>query len=421
MSNSPPSKVSFVKSDSTRSLCSGVDTIVLTLEIIWKSEDLFNRLSRAKAEADFINNEIPIELKSWDEEINMFFDVRPYGSRGYEWVLINREYSLYIGNWIEPSQRPSVLIEIRSETLHMHGVQGAIGTILAALTYAQADIKIIRVTRVDLYCDILLPDLYWSMDLNDYLVTRATKRSLHNQGKVFSGFSIGKGDISARLYDKPLEIKQQSGKIWMYDIWGIKEVPTGYRIIRVEFQLRRERIKQLGIDNLGDFIKRESNLWVYCTKKWLKFQDKPGKHHSQRHTFYWWKVVQTSYEGTQNANPLVSMKAACCDEEKLVRQFIGIVSSIIASRNHGKMASDESITNWIIWITRAFPQANNFGARPKDISDQVRSKMAKHSRSSNAYAKATRERKIHDLILNHYCKEQLAKERKIFNERQLLK
>ena len=90
------------------------------------------------------------------------------------------------------------------------------------------------------------------------------------------GISIGKGNISARLYDKPLEIKQQSKKYWMYDVWGINknDLDDNHKIIRVEFQLRRELIKDLGANYFEDLLKGYGKIWAYCTQKWLKFQDR---------------------------------------------------------------------------------------------------------------------------------------------------
>lgn len=110
-------------------------------------------------------------------------------------------------------------------------------------------IQKVKVTRVDLYSDVVLPESCWLPELKDYFVTRACLSSLYFQGHIFSGFSFGRGQISARLYDKPLEIKK-SHKLWMYKKWGIDKVLSGFRIIRVEFQLRRTAIKGLGISAL---------------------------------------------------------------------------------------------------------------------------------------------------------------------------
>jgi len=42
----------------------------------------------------------------------------------------------------------------------------------------------------------------------------------------------------------------------MFDIWGLKEVPEGKKIIRIEFQMRREVLKQLGLRRLKISFKK---------------------------------------------------------------------------------------------------------------------------------------------------------------------
>ena len=70
MSNSPPSKVNI---ESERVLSSGIDTLVLSLDILWKKDNFFSRLIQLKAQASLISDNVTFELKSHDEEISMFF------------------------------------------------------------------------------------------------------------------------------------------------------------------------------------------------------------------------------------------------------------------------------------------------------------------------------------------------------------
>lgn len=419
MSNSPPSKVSFIDTDSAKVLCSGIDTLVLTLDIAWQNEELFNKLTRAKEQAHFTGDEVPIELQSMDNEAIAYFNILPHGSKGYEWIMNNNEYLFKIGNWLEPSSRPSVFVEIRSETLHKYGTINAVETIFTILLEAKAKIITVKVNRVDMYCDILLPEKCWSERLTEYFVTRAIKRSWHKQGKVFSGFSIGKGSIMARLYDKPLEIKQKSGKKWMYDIWEIDKVPISQNVIRVEFQIRRETLKRFGISTFDDLIRLSSKLWAYCTKSWLKLQDKPGTHHTQRHTFNLWKTVQSAYHVEQDAIPLVSIEAANQDRDQILRQLIGNLTSLIAIESKGTMPTDDSLKSWYFWLSQVFIDAGKYGAKPEDLENKILKKMAKYSRLSDAFAKVSSERKISNSALENYHKEHLETERKEFNRKKL--
>lgn len=174
----------------------------------------------------------------------------------------------------------------------------------------------------------------------------------------------------------------------MYDIWGIEKVPDDHNIIRVEFQLRREKLKEMQINTFDDLLKLESNLWAYCTQNWLKLQDQPGEHHTQRHTFEWWINIQAGYKNFSKANPLVSIKAANAEKEQLLRQTIGTTTSLTIIESKGKLPSMETLKKLSGWILLLFPEAEKFGVSPEELLVKAKNKMAKYSRSSSRYAKA---------------------------------
>ena len=141
-----------------------------------------------------------------------------------------------------------------------------------------------------------------------------------------------------RMYDKPLEIRQKSKKEWMYKIWGLKEVPEGYKIIRIEFQVRREVFKEMKIDTVEDFMDRYKNVWAYLTKKWFQMKDNPGKHQTnQRKTTKLWEKVQDGFN-TMKTDPAIRNKAIKVDEKQLYQQAYGMLSSL----NALKAAMDDS-------------------------------------------------------------------------------
>ena len=264
------------------------------------------------------------------------FLVKPHGTNGYEWLLVGKEYSLKIGNWLNPIQRPSIMAEVRSEVLWRMELIDAIDNIVALIENQNSVVDDVKPSRVDICVDFLIPENIWSIDLIKYRTTRAGYASPHFFNDKLTGISIGKGAVSARLYDKPLEIKQKSKKYWMYDVWGIKEVPDGMRIIRVEFQLRRGALKELNINTTVDLVNNTENLWAYCTQKWLKFQDNPGKHHTQRKTFDWWKVVQNAFSSDFKGHPLIRQKALNQDSERLFNSALGFFIFTYSRRKRKK-------------------------------------------------------------------------------------
>jgi hypothetical protein len=202
---------------------------------------------------------------------------------------------------------------------------------LISLLHAQgANSVVVKPSRVDLCVDLLLPDDMWVREILDYAVTKAAYDAPHRNSKKLTGVSIGKGDVSFKMYDKPKEIRQQSKKFWMYDIWKLKNIPRGYKMIRCEFVFRREALIELGFDQWDDVNNHCDNLWAYATQRWLKFRDRPGKHHTQRKTLPWWVAVQNGFLGVQEAVPAVRAKAIKTDQKRAKAQALGHLSALAA-------------------------------------------------------------------------------------------
>lgn len=202
----------------------------------------------------------------------------------------------------------------------------------------------------------------------------------HFVRRVLTGFSIGAGAISARLYDKPAEIINKSHKFWMYDIWGIDSVPEGYRVIRVELQLRREALKQLGIDLYGDIAAKSGEVWKYCTENWLKLCDHPERHITRRHVLPWWEVVQNGYPGSQGAFAAVRAKSIRGDRDQMTRQAVGYLASLAALRLGDKILEEAGITDIVSQFPHLMRSIAARGISDEQFTEKVKRKIAKYRR-----------------------------------------
>jgi hypothetical protein len=329
MTISPPSKVKLREDEPARVLVTGIDALVLSLDVIWQHEAFFELLDERKEQARGTEHGAPIDLYDTGHTFSTV-NVRGYGSDGYDFLLVGKEFSLKIGRWKELKTRPSVMMDLRSEALWQHGPARLVERVLAMLSNVGADIKTVKPSRLDLCMDLLLPESVWCPEIVRHFVTRAVKTAQHSAYGRLTGITVGSGDISARIYDKPVEIFTKSNKIWMFDIWGLQFVPDKHAIARVEFQLRREALKELGMDVLHDLFGKIAEIWAYCVRSWLKVQDDPTKHHTQRHTLPWWLVVQDSFLGIQAATPLIRVKAIRADRKQLTQQILGQMASLVA-------------------------------------------------------------------------------------------
>jgi hypothetical protein len=369
-------------------LAAGVDTLHLAVDVYWRNDQFFKTLTTLKAEAVAKRCQIPYLLKS--EGFEWAFGVTRSGIDGYEWFLKSAEYEVKIGNWMSPKSRPSILIEIRSQTLWLYGVVEAIDRILTLLNRAGAIVKETKASRIDMCVDLLVPESLWNQGLAKHRVCRAKKLGKYELGEDCTGFVIGQGGaFSARLYDKPLEIKQKSKKYWLYDVWKIQEVPDGCRVIRVEFQLRRQAIVELGMNSVWSFTNHPRNAWAYCTQVWLKFQDRPELHHSQQNMMPFWKSVQDGFFESQGEQPMLRAKMVNVKEKQIAQQLIGQLTSLIAL-NSDEFAPELEIEQQLPLVLKS---AKLVGMDDETLSERVRRKQGKYIKAAEHFEKTEIQRK----------------------------
>lgn len=392
MTISPPSKVAPENLNPLAVLASGVDSLNITFNVNWEDDTFFQYLAAQKETAKINDGPIAVKLAGTSKVESLLFQIQPFGSKGYEWILNGNDFSLKIGNWLEPISRPSIIAEIRSETLWALGPITAVETLLNLLNNAKATLESIKASRVDLCVDILLPEKTWNLNLIKYAVTRAAHKTPYFYHAALTGISIGRGKVAARLYDKPLEIRQKSKKFWMFDIWGISEVPEELKLIRVEVQFRREALKSLGLETLSDFFQHPENLWAYFSKDWLKFQNNPGKHHTQRHTLPFWKVVTNGFLGVQSPEPLIRCKSLSTKKSQHIAQAAGLLNSLIAIEQEEANLSLEHETTYAETLHRFGRCLRATGKTEYEHNIDIFDKRAKYNRIRKKMAEVQEKR-----------------------------
>ena len=298
------------------------------MDIVWQDSSLFDQLNMYKEEAKKYGSGYSGIFKLFNTENDRHFEVKPYGSKGFAWILKGNDFTYTIAESHKLGSRPSAMLEIRSEALWRLGPKEALIIAMKFIEVHGGRVIEAKLSRVDLCVDFLMPEKRWSDSLMHYAVTKArfiTPDFPHKKAttkkppteKQANSYKIGSGKIQARIYDKHLEIQGKSRKYRMYDIWGISKVPEGEKIIRLEFQLRREFLKELGLNKIEDLFEKIGEAWAYCTKIWLKFQNNPEKHHTQQSTAKWYKMIQDGFNGIQGAEPLVRAKDIRIDKKEV--------------------------------------------------------------------------------------------------------
>lgn len=387
---SPPAKVKNSRDD-LKILASGVDSLTLALYISWTSQAFLNLLRESREKAVILEKSIPLILHSGEDDSPFHFNLLPHGANGYKFLLLSAEYALKIGDWESPKSRPSAMVEIRSEALWHIGFVECFERILALFRWRGAELLEIKPSRMDLCADALVPDSFLSMDLMKYAVTRSDRRVPYFSHSQLTGIQFGRGQLVGRIYDKALEIQRRSKKDWMFAIWDIDAVPTGKKVVRFEFQVRREALRQMALNDIQEARAMIDNLWSYCSRNWLKFQDNPGNHHTMRTTFPWWEAIQNGFLGVQDSCPLIRNKAIDADCRQLACQAFGNITSLLALL-HVEVGSSELSASREELISKVIDQIILADKTDADIQSSICLKQAKYYRSKIKTEHAERER-----------------------------
>jgi len=369
-------------------MTSGVDTITLALDLRWRGDAFFKHLDKLREEAQTHKKPAPGQLQTKELQHALMYEVEPHGSEGYRWILKSTEWSMKLGAWQVPQSRPSAMVTLRSEYLWLYGVTEGIDRLKQLLESVEGFIIHARASRVDICTDIQLPQEMWTKDLIDHRVGRINKSSIHLSYDTLEGFQIGKGTFLSRIYDKALEIKEVSKKTWFYDIWKINEVPDDQRIIRVEFQVRREGLKQLAVDSIWDFLHHPRSLWEYCTQQWLVFAQDRHAETRARKLLPFWSTIQNGFLGGQSGVPFIRAKMVNVKQRQIDQQLIGQVTSLLAiscnSAHPSVRVKDQSQV-----IQEA---AERLGMSDARFSESIRMKLAKRPRQQERFDLAQAQR-----------------------------
>jgi len=400
MTNSPPPNVKHWPEEAGRVLASGIDSLVLAINVSWKSDALFEQLAALKERAKKAQDEEPVLLTLSADSGTWVFNVKPHGAGGYEWILASRELTMKIGNWKILKQRPSLMVDIRAETLWTHGPEAVIervGVILHALGAVPVSVK---PSRADLARDILIADENWSRDLVDSFVTRAESIAIYLKHRKLSGFTIGSDKMLVRIYDKALEIRK-SKKLWMYNVWQIPDVPQGHRAIRVELQMRRAVLHSLGGDSWEKFRSRLPDVWAYGTQKWLRVVDDAELHHTQQIISPWWLLIMADFAGMQSGEPLIRKKAIQQDLLQLAAQTLGTLSSIATIVTNDATIQGDTLLDVRSHTEHALRIARDVARlTDKAFTERVKKKHAKYARQPASTSQKRKNRARVNRVLN---------------------
>lgn len=394
MTNSPPSNVRKDENDLSRVLCCGYDRLDLGLYVNWSDTAIFDKLAELKQAAKGEDHEFATVLTLGDESGCVIGRVLPNGSRGYEWIYASGEFAFLIARQSKAPdimQRSNLRVNIFSEPLWTHGDQACLDRVVRIIQSQGGEVVAIKPSRVDMTADLLLPSRVLSPRMRRQYVTRATSYNPHYKRHKMTGISVGKGKLLARLYNKVREIIDKGGsKGWFYEVWGLDEIPDGYIVLRNEFQLRREALKELGVESWEDLQEKAVEHWGYMTQHWLRMAEDNRKHTRRQKLLPWWEMLQGAFTGGQLPVPSIRKKAMRCDRQRLAKQAIGALASMQAIDLDGRLVPKGDELDMRSNLHRMIDQAITYAnMSDKDYTERVKRKQAKYTRSAENFQQPT--------------------------------
>jgi len=124
---------------------------------------------------------------------------------------------------------------------------------------------------------------------------------------------------------------------------------------RVEFHIRRQALKQFGINELKDLECKLPGVWQYLTDTWFSLRNRDNENTSRRTIHEQWKVIQNCAErfGTV-VNVERCIEAANADDSWYVKHIAGCLSSFAAIR--GMRDLDEALAALDMEVRRVINQ-----------------------------------------------------------------
>lgn len=198
------------------------------------------------------------------------FEVKDKGKGRFSYVLVDNCFYLQATNG-RSKALPLAYVQISSEYLAHVGVEQAEKSLQFIVNTLGLVKEPANISRVDLFVDFCADLAMDTFNPLESWITRTQSVDMHYRFNKFSGWSFGMGgDIGARLYDKTLEVEKKSKKFYLHELWREAGWDGTQTVWRMEFEAKREVLKQLGIRKLPDLLALQTALWLYLTEDWLR-------------------------------------------------------------------------------------------------------------------------------------------------------
>lgn len=256
-------------------------TTDISNENITNYNNLVEKLIRLKRESQTKSSDLQ-GVKDINEYIgNQKFNILPKSVKGFGVIISNSDISIAfrrIKNVL--NKNPILKVEFRAEFLARYGYFKCIKIVSDFVRNNLLEVYKITISEIHLAADV---QGYEFTHLDYFrLSTRARNSQVFEDDELystsfgslsnFSGFVYGSGNYMMRVYNKTKEIQKFRHKGFVKEYFWLKNPKYDEKksVWRIEFQIRREKLKKLTDKNYDNFDNYETilnnipSLWTRC-------------------------------------------------------------------------------------------------------------------------------------------------------------
>lgn len=302
------------------------------------------------------------------------FEVKDRGMRYYSYILEDNWYHIQVST-SERKLIPTLYVQISSEVLTCLGLNESLNKLREIVSKLLTGIESEKMSRTDLFIDFTTDKNLEKVEKVSWL-TRVKKIQKHWEGE-FTGWSIGLGGvISARVYDKIIEIKK-SHKDYLMGFWEKNGWDKKQRVWRFEFQLRREFLEQMSIDIFSDLLNKVNDTWRYCTFDWLRLTIKNKTINRTRWQTnpLWEKIQKTSFlDGSYTGVTRFIDKSRIPSDKMLYQGGMGFITAFSAKEGYDNI-NEDTINKYLTKAKKFLKDYTKGSDRYKDDEDYLKTKI----------------------------------------------